>query len=62
MDKALKLRVNLGGSSAKGLVASCDEEVKWGENNTLVITDNLLHYNFSEEQKFNKLYLRQMKK
>lgn len=43
------------GGSTEGLVASCDEQVKWGENNTLVIKDNLPHYNFREGQKFSKL-------
>lgn len=62
MDKVLKLRVNSGGGSTEGLLASCDEQVKWGENNTLVIKDNLPHYNFSERQKFDKLYLRKMRK
>lgn len=51
-----------GGGSIEGLVALSDEQVKWGENNTLLIKDSLLHYNFSEGQRFNKLYLRQMKK
>lgn len=51
MDEFLKQRVNSGGGSTEGLVPSCDEQVKWGENNTLVIKDNLLHCNFSERQK-----------
>lgn len=51
-----------GVGSTEELVASCDEQVKWGENNTLVMKDNLPHCNFSEGQKFKKLYLKQMKK
>lgn len=45
---ALELRVNLGGGSTKRSLAPCDEKVKWGENNTLVIKDNLLHFNFRQ--------------
>lgn len=55
-------KISSGVGSEKGLVASCDEQVKWGEDNTLVIKDNLPHQNFSEGQKFMKLYLKQMKK
>ena len=33
----------------------CDEQVKWGENNTLVIKDNLPHYNFSEGTKVQQI-------
>lgn len=55
-----------GASSCSGtterLEASCDEQVKWGENNTLVIKDNLQHCNFSGGDKFSKLYFKQMKK
>lgn len=42
-------------------MASSDVQVKWNENNTLVIKDNLPHYNFSWGQKFMKLYSKQMK-
>ncbi len=51
-----------GSNSAEGLVASCDEQVKWGENNTLVIKDDLLQYNFNGGQKFSILYLKEWKK
>lgn len=35
--------------------APCDEKVKRGESNTLVIKDNLLHYDFSVGQMRAKL-------
>jgi len=58
MDTILKLRVSSRCGSTGSLVTFCDEQVKWGENNTLVIKYNLPHYNFSEGQKFNQLYVR----
>ena len=62
VDKVLKRRLSSGGGLTEGLLASCDEQVKWGENNTLVIKDNLRHYNFSNGQKISKLYLKENEK
>lgn len=60
--KKKKKRRTRGVGSAEGLVASCDEQVNWGENHSLVIKDNFPHYNLREGQKFKKLYLNEMKK
>lgn len=43
-------------------MAPCDEQVKGGENNTLVIKGNLARYNFRGGQGFKKLHLKQMRK
>lgn len=51
-----------GAGLTKGLVALCDEQVKGGENNTLVIKGNLTRYNFRGGQEFKKLHLKQMRK
>lgn len=51
-----------GAGLTKGLVAPCDEQVKGGENNTLVIKGNLARCNFRGGQEFKKLHLKQMRK
>lgn len=47
MYNVQRLRVSTGDGSAKELVTFCDEQVKWGENNSWVIKHNLPHYIFS---------------
>lgn len=55
MSRRRVLERGSNGGSTEELVASCDEQVKWGENNTLVIKDNLPHYNFSEGTKVQQI-------
>lgn len=47
-----------GAGLAEGLGALCDEQVKGGENNTLVIKVNLARYNFRGGLEFTEITLK----